>query len=228
MNNLRSRQVGGIDILEKPGNPDQGTIILLHGFGADAYDLASLADAYEGPTWIFPQGPLEITFSAGLTGRAWFPVNIELLSRTVQEKRFDDVFKAFPPELNGARDCVEALLANLDVPRSQVVLGGFSQGAILAVETLLHSPLKCGGLVIFSGALINESAWRRSAPLHGATPFFQSHGTHDPLLPLPNAQALTNLLQESGLRGQLHTFAGGHDIPPSIIRQLSTFLQHLM
>lgn len=228
MKNLIQRRVGGLDILEKPGDPHRGTIVLLHGFGADASDLAPLCNAYEGPTWIFPQGPLEIPFSPGYTGRAWFPVNIELLTRAIQEGRFDDVFKAFPPELNGARDCVDALLDDLNIPRSQIILGGFSQGAILAVETALHSPLRCGGLVIFSGTLINETSWRRLAPIHGGTPFFQSHGTHDPLLPLPNAQVLTQLLQDGGLKGELHTFNGGHDIPSVILKQLTSFLHNYM
>lgn len=225
---LIQRRLGGIDILEKPGDPQQGTIVLLHGFGADAYDLAPLCNTYDGPTWIFPQGPLEIPFSPTHTGRAWFPVDIELLTRAIQERRLNDVFKAFPPELNGARDSVDALLDDLNIPRSQIILGGFSQGAILAVETALHSPLRCGGLVIFSGTLINEASWRRLAPIHGGTPFFQSHGTHDPLLPLPNAQALTHLLQEGGLKGELHTFNGGHDIPSLILKQLTSFLHNYM
>ncbi len=223
---LVQRRVGGLDILEKPGDPNRGTIVLLHGFGADAYDLAPLCEAHEGPTWIFPQGPLEISFSPGHTGRAWFPVNIALLTRAVQERRLDDIFKAFPPKLNEARDRVDALLDDLNIPRSRIILGGFSQGAILAVETALHSPLRCGGLVIFSGTLINETNWRRLAPIHAGTPFFQSHGSHDPLLPLPNAQALTQLLQEGGLTGELHTFNGGHDIPSVILKQLTSFLHN--
>ena len=225
---LIRRRLGGLDILEKPGDPQRGTIVLLHGFGADANDLAPLCNTYEGPTWIFPQGPLEIPFSPDDHGRAWFPVNIALLTRAVQERRWDEIFKAFPPQLNEARDCVDALLDALNIPRSQIVLGGFSQGAVLAVETALHSPLRCGGLVIFSGTLINEINWRQLAPLHRETPFFQSHGTHDPLLPLPNAQALSLLLQEGGLKGELYTFKGGHDIPSIILKQLSSFLHNLI
>ena len=225
---LIQRRVGTLEVLEKAGDPHQGTIILLHGFGADAYDLAPLSQAYEGPTWLFPQGPLEIPFESGYTGRAWFPVKIELLTRAIEERRFEDVYKAFPSDLNTARDVVDALIADLNIPRSQIVLGGFSQGAVLAVDATLHSPQRCGGLVIFSGTLINEPLWKRLATQHGATPFFQSHGTHDPLLPLPHAQALARLLQESGLRGELHTFTGGHDIPPATIKQFATFLHHLM
>jgi phospholipase/carboxylesterase len=227
MNEIVKRRVGGLEILERKGDPSRGTIIFLHGFGADAFDLEPLSQCYEGPTWIFPQGPLEIPFSSHYSGRAWFPIDMLLLNRAIAENRLEDIFQAFPPNINAARDCIENLLADLNIPMDQIILGGFSQGAILAIETVLSSPLKWGGLVIFSGTLIHETSWKRLAPQHANTPFFQSHGTHDPLLPLPFAQALERLLQECGLKGKLHTFQGGHDIPHIIVKQLSTFLHQI-
>lgn len=226
--NFQQRRIGELDIVEVPGDPDKGVILLLHGYGADALDLFPLNELYKGPTWIFPQGPLEIAFAPGFSGRAWFPVDIELLNHLTRENRFDEIAKAFPAELDHASALVEDLLIRLNIPRSKVILGGFSQGAILAVETALRSTLHCGGLLIFSGTLINETNWRRLAHLQAPTPFFQSHGSHDSLLPIKKAKDLTDLLIEGGLKGTLHAFPGGHDIPGSILFQVSPFLKHLL
>jgi phospholipase/carboxylesterase len=224
---FQEREVGGIPIVELPADPDKGTILLLHGFGADAFDLLSISHVYKDVRWIFPQGPLKIPFAKGHTGRAWFPVDVELLIHAIREKRFDEISHAFPPELDQAHALIETLLHHLNIPRSKLILGGFSQGAILAIETALKSFERCGGLLIFSGTLINEVSWRALAPLHAKTPFFQSHGTHDPLLPMKKAKDLEQLLIDNGFRGKLHSFHGGHEIPHSILIELSVFLKQL-
>lgn len=222
------RKAGQLEFLEITGNPNKGTIILFHGFGADAYDLVPISNIYQGPTWLFPQGPLEIPIVPGYSGRAWFEVDIELLQRAIREKRFDEVSKAFPPELKEAREIAEDLLIQLDLPRSKLILGGFSQGAVLALELALHGVNPCTALLIFSGTIVNEEKWRHLAPLHAHTRFFQSHGFEDPLLPMEKAKALCTLLTDCGLKGELHPFHGGHEIPQSILIQTNTFLTHLL
>lgn len=224
---FQQRRVGNLDIVELPGDPAKGTIVLLHGFGADAYDLASLSGVYKGPTWIFPQGPLPVPIAPGYIGNAWFPVNIELLAQAIREKRYDEISEAFPAELGYARTLLEDFLIELNIPRSHLILGGFSQGAVLAVEIALHSMQKCAALLIFSGTLINHVNWKKLAPLHAHTHFFQSHGSQDPLLPLEKAVELERLLLNGGLTGKLHSFQGGHEIPHSVLLELSTFLSKL-
>lgn len=225
---FQQKRIGDLDVIEVPGDPHKGTILLLHGYGADALDLLPLNEIYKGPTWIFPQAPLEISFAPGFSGRAWFPVDLELLTLATREGRLEEISKAFPSELDQASSLVEDLLIRLNISRSKVILGGFSQGAILAVETALRSPFRCGGLLIFSGTLINEQSWKRLAHLQASTPFFQSHGSHDSLLPIIKAKELTDLLIEGGLKGTLHAFPGGHEIPHSILLQLGPFLKGLL
>lgn len=225
MKPLRKRRVGNLDILESAGDPKLVTIILLHGFGANGYDLASLSSLYPEASWIFPHAPHRLPFTE--EGRAWFPVDIPRLSQAMREKRFDEVSKSFPPEISEARATLETLIHALNVPKEKIILGGFSQGAVLATETLLSSSQKMQGLLIFSGTLINESGWRKQAVHHAHTPFFQSHGSLDPLLPLQKAEELETLLLTGGLQGKLHSFHGGHEIPPLILQRTSTFLKDL-
>jgi len=224
---FQQRKIGELEVVELPGDPSIGAIVLLHGYGADAFDLSPLNEVYKGPTWIFPQAPLQIQFSAGYTGQAWFPIKMELLMRALREDRLDEIPDAFPPEIEQACSWVEEMLDRLDIPRSKVILGGFSQGAVLALETAFKSIKPCGGLLIFSGTLIHEKNWRELAPLHANTPFFQSHGSTDALLPIKKAEELEKLLINSGLKGTLHKFHGGHEIPRSIHLKLAAFLEQL-
>jgi len=77
-NNVQKREIAGLEVVEIPGAPDGATIILFHGFGAGAMDLVPLSGVYKQrprPTWLFPNGPLEIPIMPGYNGRAWFPVD---------------------------------------------------------------------------------------------------------------------------------------------------------
>jgi phospholipase/carboxylesterase len=227
MDPYHEKEIGGLPVIERPGDPDLGTIVLLHGFGADADDLAFLGDIYKGPRWLFPKGPLEIPFGPGNVGRAWFPVNIEFLIHAMKTGQFSEISKAFPSphEFKEASNLLDHFLAQLNVPRSTVFLGGFSQGAILSVETALQSEEKYGGLLIFSGTFIENLGWSARAPRHAGTPFFISHGTHDSILPFQKAEVLETLLLESGWKGRLHRFHGGHEIPPSALLEVALFLK---
>jgi len=220
---IKKQRAANLEFLEVPGDPNLGTILFLHGFGADAYDLLPFHTLYEGPRWIFPQGPLEVGFG----GKAWFPVDIERMYQAVQEKKFDEIGKAFPPELGQASSLIDDLLIELAIPRSKLLIGGFSQGAVLAIETALSAPTRSAALMIFSGTLVNQSNWKKWAPLHAKTHFFQSHGYDDPLLPFQKAEELEALLTKGGLRGKMHPFHGGHEIPQNTLHQLGQFFKHL-
>lgn len=227
-NRYRHRKVGDSEIIEIINDPQKKTVILLHGFGADASDLASLSHCCSDFNWIFPSGPLLVPFGPQYVGRAWFPVNIPLLSQAMRENRLDEIAQAFPPDLNEARELIEKLILDLEIPRSDLILGGFSQGAILAVETALKGSASLQALLIFSGTLLHEINWQTLALHHTPTLYFQSHGLYDPLLPFKRAELLAELLKNSGLKGEFHRFSGGHEIPSSILQRFTHFLESLL
>lgn len=206
------------------------TVICLHGFGADNADLFPLAQYLDPKSqwdWIFPNAPLEVPIGGGFMGRAWFPVDLEDLNRRMSSGVPRDQGLENPKGLVQARNAIDEMLKNIETPRSNIVMAGFSQGAMMAIDTVLRSEEQMKGLVIFSGALVNETEWTSWAPRHGGLPFFQSHGQSDPLLSYDGAKRLNKTLKSGGLRGELQGFPGGHEIPPPTIMGAAKFLLRL-
>ncbi|MCH9626488.1 MAG: hypothetical protein S4CHLAM2_01100 [Chlamydiales bacterium] len=228
---LNKKEIAGLEVSELPGDPGGPVVLLFHGFGANALDLVPLSGVYKErprPTWLFPNGPLEIPIAPGYSGRAWFEIDVQGLQTALQQGDWDSVAKAFPPDLEQIRKRMELFISELEIPRSKLLFGGFSQGAVLATELALNGIDRVAALLIFSGTLVSESTWRRLARRHASTPFFQSHGRLDAVLPVKKAEELTQLLQEGGLKGDLHVFEGGHDIPQQTLVQLHAFLDQIL
>jgi len=228
MLDLKQRTVGGIELLEVPGDKEGSHIIFFHGYGANAFDLLPLHRVYgeyPRPTWIFPHAPLKVRFSEEYEGKAWFPIDMTLLHEAFRENDFDKILQAFPPQIEEARKAGEHLIEELNIPLSNLFLGGFSQGAVLATEIALNAETSPGGLVILSGSLFNPHLWEELAPAHDGLSFFQSHGRRDPLLPFQSAVALNKLLVKAGWESHFHPFDGGHEIPSSILHSLQNYFR---
>jgi phospholipase/carboxylesterase len=224
------RKLGPLDVIEIPGNPAGYYVIVFHGFGADAYDLLPLErvlNAPPGTGWVFPQGVIKVS-DGGIAGRAWFPINVERFDQTMREGGYTDMSGSTPEGLKKARVAAEEMIAALGVPYSRLVIMGFSQGAMLATDIALRAREKVAGLVILSGSLLNKDLWKEKALAKAGLPFFQSHGDQDALLSPEHAQNLEKVLVEGGLKGQLHIFRGGHEVPQEIIHKLGAFLRKVL
>ncbi len=225
--NARRATLGSLEALIVDGAPDGPCVVLCHGFGANAYDLAPLAENVKsrpGTTWVFPQAPLEFPIGPGMKGRAWFPLVAEELARLIASGQKVTFSEVIPPGLAPAREKLAALVSALGRPPEKVTLGGFSQGAMMATDLFLTANDPFAGLAILSGTLIAQSEWRAKAPARKGSQFLQSHGTFDPVLPFDNARRLESLLREGGLTGEFVTFSGGHEIPPGVLKKLGEYL----
>jgi phospholipase/carboxylesterase len=107
---------------------------------------------------------------------------------------------------------------------SKIILGGFSQGAMLATEVTLTHPRKPAGLVIMSGTLICADRWAEKLKSCDGIPFIQTHGKNDAILGYNYAENLFNLLTDAGMSGDFVSFNGGHEIPQKTIDRIGQFL----
>jgi phospholipase/carboxylesterase len=211
-----------------PNTQPQQTMILFHGYGADAYDLRSLSEVITPriPTqFLFPQGVLEVPIGPGWTGRAWWNIDMAALQAAAATGTPRDLSKEKHPTLPDLRKRVFAEIAKLNVPWNQIILGGFSQGAMLATDLFLNAPEAPKALVILSGALVNKEEWKALAPKRAGLKYFMSHGKGDQVLGIRGASQLESLLNESGMKGSLMSFNGTHEIPMEVIQRLNEFLK---
>jgi phospholipase/carboxylesterase len=197
------------------------TTILLHGFGAPGDDLVGLAPYFTTPArFVFPAAPIELDGMYG-EGRAWWPLDLMKLDAQLRSGTRD--FSEVPEGLADARQKLDALVDEVGRDR-KVVLGGFSQGAMLSLDVALHRTSKLAGIVLMSGTLIAESEWTPLLPRLAGVPIFMSHGRYDPLLPFAISEQLRDRLIAAGATVEWHAFGGGHEIPQAVLDAADAFL----
>lgn len=212
-------KIGQLRCIKREGEHSSRVVIMLHGFGADASDLAPLADALDPEeqwTFYFPEAPLEVPIGPGWTGRGWFPISLRDLEAGV------DFTQIRPPGLDMSRKLVSEVIFNINP--EFLVLGGFSQGAMVATDLAMFEPETVNGLVIYSGVLLDQPGWTKKAESLRGKKFVQSHGSSDQVLPFAAGQRLFELLKAHGAEGSMVGFPGGHEIPPQVLKKTQEFL----
>lgn len=236
---MRETQIGGLKTRLTGGTDGNGggegpAVILLHGFGAPGDDLVPLAEWIGGETnvrFLFPEGPLSLSMGFG-DSRAWWLIDMSRLEADRAAGRIRDLSGEVPRGLPRAREALEWFLAAL--PRSMpidfttTVIGGFSQGAMLTCDLVMRTAQPFAALVQLSGSLLARQEWCPQVAKRTGMSVFQSHGTHDPILPYVMAERLRDELTKEGLAVEWYSFRGGHEIPPTILRELSGFLTSVL
>lgn len=189
-------------VRERPaaGQPE-GALVLLHGRGADEHDLFPLLDALDPERRLHgytPRGPLSLPPG----GAHWY---------VVPRVGYPDP-ETFWASYREVGDWIESL------PYEHVVLGGFSQGAVMSYALGLgperRRPL---AIVAFSGFIPTVDGWR--ADLEPPLPQLTiAHGSHDPVIDVSFAHAARDLLIEGGADVEYcESPAMGHSIDPATI-----------
>ncbi|MCB0412281.1 MAG: serine esterase [Bdellovibrionales bacterium] len=220
-------KIDRLQVIKQYKNEKAPTVIMLHGYGANAYDLWSLhreLDPSGQCNWYFPDGCLELKLMPNYTGRAWFPINERALDQAMREGRSLDFSRIYPPGMDRARDLVLGMIAELKVLPGSLILGGFSQGSMLALEVALNLPQKCRGLILFSSGLVNADETARRAKAVSPFYYFQSHGLQDSILPVEGGERLRELLEQQDWNCEWMDFKGGHEIPRQIIEGARRYL----
>jgi phospholipase/carboxylesterase len=201
------------------------SVVLMHGFGAPGDDLCDLSRVVEAPRevrFLFPEAPIALDPKGA--SRAWWMIDVEKMMAEPTRDRSDEV----PEGLAPVRQLISGLVDQLEKDGTRhVVLGGFSQGAMLALDLALHRDKPVAGLALMSGTKINGAAWNeRMARLKGV-PVFMSHGRQDPLLPFAGASSLKDELVAAGADVDWLPFSGGHEIARPVFDGLTRLLRRV-
>lgn len=196
--------------LETRPNPD-AAVIWMHGLGADGNDFVPIVDelalpAGAGIRFIFPHAPMRpVTINGGAVMRAWYDiVGTDLTNRGDE---------------HGVRDSqmrIEQLIARektRGIAASRLVLAGFSQGGVIALQTGLRHPERLAGIMALSTYLAMPQVL--AAEAHAANrdvPIFMAHGTSDPMIRLDWAEASRRALQAHDYNIEWHTYPMQHSV----------------
>lgn len=196
---------------------DTWHLVALHGWGANAADLAGLAPYLKLSDFAmtFPDAPHPHPQVPG--GRMWygFPWGYDFRQPHDFEQQAD---------LQTSRQQLVAWLKDLanttQIPLERTVLAGFSQGGAMALDVGGQLPL--AGQIILSG----YGHGALSPPL-SPRPVLMVHGTFDPVVPIAKAQAAKAALEQQGQSVTFEAVAMGHEILPSVMSAIATFCEDL-
>jgi phospholipase/carboxylesterase len=195
---------------------------LLHGWGAPGDDLVPLAEvlARPGTRLFMPAAPLP----EGGGGRAWWHLDDSDRPAFAMP---DDASGAPPhPRLLAARTAVQQVLRTIRERHQPdtLMLGGFSQGGMLALDVALAAEPPVDRVAVLSGVLMADSRAGLQAPRAARPPVFISHGRDDQVVPVAAGELARALLLQHGFEVIWRPFAGGHGIPGPIVADLGVFL----
>jgi phospholipase/carboxylesterase len=221
---LEVRLTGGAD---RDGGGDGPLVVLLHGFGAPGTDLVGLARVLDVPREVrfaFPAAPLDLGADyAG--GRAWWWIDMAKRQLATMRGESPDRTHDVPDGLVDARAKVVALLDALATNETKLVLGGFSQGAMLSCDVALHTDRPLAGLAMLSGTLIAQDEWTPLATKRAGLRTLVTHGQSDPVLSFAAAEKLRDFLTTAGLDVTWIPFRGQHEIPPPALDGLAKLIR---
>jgi len=192
---------------------------MLHGWGANAQDVAALANYLDLPDYqfLFPEAPFPHPYSAA--GKMWYglPDDYSFFSRPEFRQQ---------PELQKSRLELVTWLRSLEqttgVPLNRTILSGFSQGGAMTLDIGLQLPF--AALMVLSGYL--------HAPLESVkqgclSPVLIVHGRQDPVVPLKAAQLVHESLVKLGADVQYYEQDMGHEIQPLVLSRMQSFMEEL-
>ena len=212
------------------GGKGPPTMVMLHGYCSAEKDWLPFAKSIQLPPstrFIFPRGPEPARRSDGApTGRAWW--KLDLASNMRDGGLGADLSGEKPAGIEHAAKAVRALLTRQGNRATQpFILGGFSQGAMVAAQVAFQSDEPLRALVLLSGTLVDETLWKAHYASRAGLHVFMSHGRTDPTLSFEVADRMRADMTAAGIQVTWFPFDGGHEIPAEVVVALNAFLAHL-
>jgi phospholipase/carboxylesterase len=195
--------------LRKPRGSPQGILVLMHGRGADEHDLAPLLQALDPDgdlLGFLPRGPLALPPG----GRHWYVL------REVGSPDRETFLHTFAL----LSDWLDGVLAENEVTPDRLVLGGFSQGAVMAYSLGLGAGRpQPAGILAFSGFIPRVDGFELDLDGRTGLPVSISHGSLDPIISVEFAREARARLETAGLAVRYREDPVPHTIAPAALAQ---------
>ena len=209
------------------GPAPTGSVIWLHGLGADGHDFEPIVPELVRPAeralrFVFPHAPVRpVTLNGGYPMRAWY--DIAALDRRAAEDEIG---------IRVSQAAIETLIRRENargVPSHRIVLAGFSQGGAMALHAGTRYPERLAGIMGLS--CYQLLAARFAAERHAAnqsTPIFLAHGTEDPVVASLLGDEARRALTAAGYTVEWHLYGMPHSVCVEEVADIAAWLRRVL
>ena len=200
--------------LRAPEGEPAGAIVLLHGRGTSEQDLIPLLEVFDPQERLvgaFPRGPLQLP----PIGSHWY---------VVEEVGYPEP-ESFTASFQRLGAWLDGLAERTGVPIEQTVLGGFSQGAVMAWALALGPDRpRPAGLLAMSGFIPSVPDFELQLHGLGGFPVAITHGTLDPVISVDLGRQARDRAREAGADVAYRETDVPHIVDPRLIPPLFEWL----
>ena len=191
-----------------PRGQADGTVVWLHGLGANGHDFEPIVPYLDLPRvrFVFPHAPLRrVTINGGMEMPAWY--DILTLGREGGEAAAD---------VREGRAQVDTLLRREEdrgVTPGRTVVAGFSQGAALALHAGTRYSKTLAGILVLSGyEVLSQTREAEASPANRGTPMLFCHGSQDPVVPVARGLSAVDAHATPERDAQWREFPMAHEV----------------
>ncbi|OOG86631.1 hypothetical protein B0E41_05940 [Hydrogenophaga sp. A37] len=210
-----------------PSATPVASLIVLHGLGTEGSDFVPLLRHMDlsavGPVrCVFPDAPTRTMSFNGTDMHAWYDAAPPAASRHASQP-------ADEAGLRASQRLVQTLIEREQaqgMPSERIVLMGFSQGAVLALQTGLRAHQRLAAIVALSGYLPlgARTLQMESNIANQRLPIFLAHGQQDEVVAIDRARAARTVLQVMGHLVDWHLYDMGHEVSDAELADISAWL----
>ena len=196
---------------------DYPMVVLLHGYGSDMVNFAGLTPTIDRERFVYalPNAPISLDLGYGAAGYAW-------------SEPLDAAFDEDGSAEAEVGEFIDELMELYQVGPGNIVLGGFSQGGMMAYRHGLPRPEVFRGVMALSARIPDRDDMQALLPAQRDQDVFISHGTLDALIPLVDARGSCRFLEAYGYKPELHEYEMAHQITTEVVTDIAAWLKRVL
>ena len=194
-------------------------LVLMHGVGSNEQDLFGLAPHLPPQFTVLS---LRAPYVLGPGAFSWFDFALEPGGGRRINAAEEAASRAQLAQV------LQSASQQLGIPPERVVVGGFSQGGIMALSLLLTRPALMQAAMVWHSRLLTQVLGDSAPPdaLRGKQ-LWLSHGTQDNVIALAHAQAIARHMAPLPVTLTYREFPGAHEIRPAELAATVAWLDSL-
>lgn len=214
-------------VIVETGPDPLGSVIWLHGLGADGHDFEAIVPELRWPAdmplrFVFPHAPVRpVTINNGMQMRAWYDI-----------RSLDADGRADEAGIRASSKTLDDLVAAEEargIGADKIVVAGFSQGGVIVLHNALRSTKRLAGLMALSTYMplprtIAAEVAENPDCQDRSLPVFMAHGSLDSMVPFAAGLAAKATLRELGYTVTWHEYPMGHGVCPEEISDIRNWL----